>query len=145
MTNPLVGAWRLASFQTVDEDGTVTHPRDPDPTGLLIYTADGQMSVFLGPASRKNLPVADLRSCSPEDVTGAVREIVAYAGTYTVQGNTVIHHVKHGLVPNWVGGDLVRRIQLDRDELTLTTTPLPFEHQIRTAMLTWRRLPNGSA
>ena len=41
----LVGAWVLESYEADDPDGTVRTPFGPDATGLLVYGADGRMTV----------------------------------------------------------------------------------------------------
>ena len=41
----LVGAWILESYEADDPDGTVRTPFGPDATGLLVYGADGRMTV----------------------------------------------------------------------------------------------------
>jgi Lipocalin-like domain len=43
--NPLVGTWRLISFDVQDEDGNITHPFGRDAVGFITYTADGHMAV----------------------------------------------------------------------------------------------------
>ena len=50
--HPLVGTWRLVSYEERDEDGGITHPLGRDPVGFLTYTADGYMAGQLGRADR---------------------------------------------------------------------------------------------
>ena len=45
----------------------------------------------------------------------------AYAGTYTADGEKVIHHVDISWNQSWTGTDLVRFYKLDGNTLTITT------------------------
>jgi hypothetical protein len=57
--DPLVGTWRLVSFEMRDEDGRVTHPLGGDAVGFITYTPDGHMAVQFGRADRARLAVGD--------------------------------------------------------------------------------------
>jgi hypothetical protein len=50
--NPLVGTWRLVSFEVRDEDGRITHPLGEDAVGFITYAPDGHMAVQFGRADR---------------------------------------------------------------------------------------------
>ena len=45
----------------------------------------------------------------------------AYAGTYTADGEKVVHHVDISWNQSWTGTDLVRFYKLDGNTLTITT------------------------
>jgi hypothetical protein len=45
----------------------------------------------------------------------------AYAGTYSVQGGTVIHHVDISWNEVWTGTDQIRHFEVTGNTLTLTT------------------------
>ena len=45
----------------------------------------------------------------------------AYAGTYTADGEKVVHHVDVSWNQSWTGTDLVRFYKLDGNTLTITT------------------------
>jgi hypothetical protein len=44
----------------------------------------------------------------------------AYAGTYTADGEKVVHHVDISWNQSWTGTDLVRLYKLDGNTLTIT-------------------------
>lgn len=50
----------------------------------------------------------------------------AYAGTYTVEGNKVTHHVVASWRPDWIGGDQVRYVEISGNKLTIKTAPTIF-------------------
>ncbi|HXW61083.1 MAG TPA: lipocalin-like domain-containing protein, partial [Candidatus Acidoferrales bacterium] len=43
----LVGTWKLVSVTDTTDKGEVKHSLGENPTGLLIYTVDGKVLVFL--------------------------------------------------------------------------------------------------
>jgi hypothetical protein len=117
--NPLIGTWRLVSFEARDADGRVTYPWGRDPQGFLTYTADGRMAGQLGRADRPRLAVADWLAASDAEIAAAARDYFAYCGTYEVRDGTVVHQVDLSLIPNRIGGELVRSVALNGDTLTL--------------------------
>ncbi|MCY1251387.1 Lipocalin-like domain protein [compost metagenome] len=56
-----------------------------------------------------------------------------------MDGDNILHHVRHSLFPNWVGGTQRRVAQLDGDVLALTARLEEGTPEARTARLTWRR------
>ena len=143
--SPLVGLWRLSEIAALYPGGAV----DPaiyghEPVGYLSYAADGHMMVMFAKGDRADLsgkpnsPFA-LEAIPPEELAEAFTSFSAYAGTYSVQGNRVDHHLVLASLPNRVGTRLERTFRLDGDRLTLTT---PETDQSGVAMvyrLTWQR------
>ena len=138
----LVGAWILESYEAHDPDGTVRTPFGLDAAGLLVYGADGRMTVQVMDPRR---PRWERRA--PEDerraqVTAAADGYIAYAGRFEVEETavpTVIHHVEISLVPNWVGRPQRRTVALDGTRLRLTARPLEVAGRTTIPRLTWRR------
>jgi hypothetical protein len=50
--------------------------------------------------------------------------IAAYAGTYHVEGDQVIHHVLNAWFPTWIGTDQVRYFKIDGKTLSIKTAPI---------------------
>jgi hypothetical protein len=50
----------------------------------------------------------------------------AYAGTYSVEGNKVTHHIVAAWRPDWIGGDQIRYAEINGDKLTIKTAPVIF-------------------
>jgi len=121
--NPLVGTWRLVSWESRDADGEVSHPFGREPLGYLIYTADGYMSAILTPVDRLPFAAGDILRGTGEEQARAAATCIAYAGPYTVHEGRVLHHVETSLFPNWVGGAQERRYALEGDRLSLSTAP----------------------
>lgn len=139
--HPLVGTWRLVSYTIINEEGIkIAEPLGPTPQGLLIYTENGFMSGHLMSANR-SLSRSDLpHKASSEEKVLAFDTYIGYCGTYELQENNVIHHVTTSFFPNWVGTDLLRAMQLDRNLLTLTAPPVTSKGRTRTVQIIWHRL-----
>ena len=137
--NALVGTWQLTTFSlTVVETKETSRPYGDHPTGYIQYSPGGHMVMFLSgelkvPASGKYTDAerADIH-----------RAIVAYAGTYAVEGNTVVYHVLTSWRPEWIGHDQVRYFETNGTNLTIKTTPVTFTQTGQTvvATLTLRRV-----
>ena len=72
----LVGTWRIVEFVDWDSAGRASYLLGPRPTGYLIYSPSGHVSVHLADTSASN-PI-----------------YASYVGKYTVQGNVVTHHIE---------------------------------------------------
>ena len=140
MDQPLVGSWRLVSWENRAADGQVEYPMGPDALGYLMYAADGQFSVLLARAARKPFAVNDLLAGSAAEKAAAVDGFLAYAGRYTFGGDHVIHHVELSLFPNWTGTDQRRELQLTGNRLTLWVGPMLLGGRPQTAYLVWERV-----
>jgi lipocalin-like protein len=94
----VVGAWRLVSYRRENPTSgeVVAKEFEDGSAGSLIYTASGRMSVLL-----------------------KATNFVAYAGTYTFEGDKIIHRVEVSNIPDFVGFDLERSVSLKGDRLTL--------------------------
>jgi hypothetical protein len=86
------------------------------------------------------LPAETLRVC-PEchaaaqtlpdpDRARAYSTYLSYCGTYTVEGTTVTHHVKGGLIPSWTGSEQPRPFTFAHGRLII---------EVGNQKLTWER------
>lgn len=117
-----VGAWRLVSIEGVPP-GLPGNLYDR-PTGLIIYSASGQISAQLvAKADRK--PFAPFNkgrvSATTEDKAAAFDSYVAYYGTYTVDAKTgtITHHLEGSLIPGREGINNVRWFEFLGDDRLL--------------------------
>ncbi len=142
----LVGTWRLVDW-TFQVDGDKTYrPYNGDATGLLTYTDDGRMCASLMKRARVPTTAKTINAATARERARLASTFQSYAGSYRIDGDTVIHDVEVSLFPNWVGGEQLRHItwQPDGDggrNLLLSTPPEPTEAG-RTAVnrLLWRRI-----
>jgi len=64
-----------------------------------------------------------------------------FRGRFTLNGDTVTHHVEISSIQNFVNKDLVRSVKFQNDRIVLVTPPAPVNGEIQTVELTWQRLP----
>lgn len=126
-SSPLIGSWRLISFELRDDAGTVSHPWGRAVSGITTFTADGYLSEQFGSAHRPDLTHDDWVSASASEIDLAARHYFAYAGTYEIDGQAVIYRLEVSLMPNWVGKTERRFWSVTDDLLTITTPPLVWQ------------------
>ena len=112
----LVGTWKLVSCTTTTDKGVVNDPMGSHPTGFLTYTADGRVSVVIAYDGRK--PVSTYPPPAQE-LVDAFNTFSAYAGTYSLDGDRVIHRIKASWIEDFVNTDQVRIVKLQGARLTL--------------------------
>ncbi len=90
------------------------------PNGYLTYAPNGRMCVII---------VKDLRESPHAAILTDAEKIslfdssASYAGSYTVQDETISHHVDISWVESWTGTTQVRGFKLDGDTLSLCSAP----------------------
>lgn len=126
-SSPLIGSWRLISFELRDDAGTVSHPWGRAVSGITTFTAYGYLSEQFGSAHRPDLTHDDWVSASASEIDLAARHYFAYAGTYEIDGQAVIYRLEVSLMPNWVGKTERRFWSVTDDLLTITTPPLVWQ------------------
>lgn len=133
MADPLVGRWELVSYAL--DDGR--RPLGDAPTGTLLYTADGYMSVHMSGADRPRFGTRTAAEGDPPDLVAAGSTYVGYCGRYEWLGDRVAHRVTVSFFPDYVGAELIREAELDGDLLTLRAYPPSVR---ATPVLVWRRV-----
>ena len=117
--NPLLGTWKLKSFVRQDVASGERRPAlGEHPDGYLGYAPDGRMyALFV--AEGRVVPKGD----QPTDSERAQlhKSMLSYAGTYTIAGDKVVHHLDIAWNNARIGSDQIRYFKLDGDRLTLTT------------------------
>jgi hypothetical protein len=138
-SNPLIGTWRLISWENRSLDGRISYPLGKDAAGYIMYSEDGYMFVAIMRPDRVKFAAGDLLGASTEERAHAAETYVSYCGRYEFQGDSVIHHVELSLFPNWAGLDQERRVEVTGNRLTLSTGPILLEGIQQTAHLIWER------
>ena len=144
--NKLVGTWKLVSAVSKTEQGKVNNTAYGEhPKGFSTYTSEGRMSVVLTEDGRKPLSVNDRVAAPAEERAQAFSTLNAYAGTYTLSGDRVVHHVEVASIPNWVNTDQVRTVKFNGNRVTFVTPPISRSGVTKIFELTWERLkPSGA-
>jgi hypothetical protein len=142
-SKPLVGTWKLRSFEFRDNGGGVAYPWGDEVYGQVIYSADGYMSGSLMRGSRPQFQSSDVMSASDEECAKALKSYIGYAGTYSVNDNKVVHKAEVSFFPNWTNTEIERVWKVDGDVLTLSTSPTFFGGREVSAVLTWQRVTSN--
>jgi hypothetical protein len=138
--NPLIGSWRLVSWENRSIDGQkISYPLGRDAVGYIMYNQDGYMSVAIMRPNRTKFAAGDLLGGSAAEKAQAAETYVSYCGRYEFRGDTVIHHVELSLFPNWVSVDQERLVELEGNRLTLSTRSILLGGIEQTAHLIWER------
>jgi hypothetical protein len=120
-TGPHLGTWKLQSFTTEDlATGQKTDLFGAHPGGFLSYGPDGRMYAILLKEGRK----------APTDFVPTDAERIdlysgfsSYAGTYSIEGDRVSHHIDASWNQAWTGTTLVRQFRIEGKYLYITTLP----------------------
>ena len=137
--SPLIGSWRLVSFELRDEAGKVSRPWGDEVSGLLILAADGSLSEQFCSADRPALTHDDWVSASASEIDLAARHYFAYSGFYEIDGQAVVYRVDVSLMPNWIGKTERRFWSISGDTLTVTTPELLVGGKMQVSTLVWQR------
>ncbi|MFB7834037.1 MULTISPECIES: lipocalin-like domain-containing protein [unclassified Streptomyces] len=119
----VVGAWTLVSYRDVDDTGGTTDgPLGPAPSGLLLYSPTGHMSVSMG---RKDAPPSG-------------DSFMGYAGRWRLADGAMVHEIDVSSHAHMRGTTQLRDVSLAGDLLTLGGTAQVGGRPQR-RVLTWRR------
>lgn len=137
---PQLGTWKLQSFTTEDlATGKKTDMFGAHPSGYLSYGPDCRMYAILVTEGRK--APHDLVPTDAEriDLYGG---FIAYAGTYSIEGDKVSHHVHASWNQTWTGTTQVRQFRIDGSTLSIRTLPAkdPMTGNETSAVLVWTRV-----
>jgi hypothetical protein len=77
-----------------------------------------------------------------EEAADLFKTMLAYAGTYSVDGDTVTHHVDLSWNEAWTGIDQVRKARFEGNRVHLSTEPSPdiADGKMSIRTMTWEKL-----
>ena len=140
MRTRLIGTWKLVSV--INEDvatGQKTDYFGPSPDGYINYGPDGRMIVINTRSDRVKPKGA---SPTPEEAAELFRGVLAYAGSYTIVGNEVTHHIDCSWNETWTGSHQKRIARFDGDRVHLSTEPTsdPISGKMSVRTMTWEQM-----
>jgi len=140
--SPLVGSWRLVSYEGRTADGKITLDYGSSPEGRLMYDQDGRMSVHLVDPGRRAFASGDFLRATPDELRAAFYGYFGYYGRYTVdeKAGVVTHHVEGAAYPNYIGTDQRRIFSIEGDRLILQTPPERAAGSDVIYTIVWQRL-----
>ena len=117
--NSIVGTWKIQSLvREVIATGERLNELGDKPSGYISYQPDGRMFVVLVGDNRAK-PAAS--APTDEEKAKLFGTLVAYSGTYVVEGAKVTHKIDVSWNQSWTGGEQVRFFKVDSRTLTITT------------------------
>jgi hypothetical protein len=116
------GAWKLLSYEVeIQATGQKEPVMGRNPTGFVIFTPEGRAMFILTGEGRKPAK-------SVQERAELLSSLVAYTGTYRIEGDKWITKVEVAWNPEWVGTEQTRSFRVDGDRLQVLTP--------------WRVMPN---
>jgi len=117
----IVGAWSLHSWLIhYPDQREPASPYGSDPHGLLLYHPEGWMSATVNRKKRDSFPAGlSPRQLEPSRVADSYWSFFHYSGPWRIEGDQVIHTVRHSLNPNMVGTEQIRHAKLEEPVLSL--------------------------
>jgi hypothetical protein len=136
----LIGTWKLVS--AVSEElatGQKTNIYKGTPIGFITYGADGRVMTIIVDSPRQKPAGAIANAVEAEAL---FRSMAAYAGSYIIKGNQVIHRPDASWNETWTGTEQIREYQFDGERLMLATAPSPnpFTGRMSVRTLTWEKV-----
>src|SRR3954447_4738896 len=145
LSNPLIGAWRLVSFETRSSTGETAYPFGPEAVGALVYTVEGLVCATVCRPDRPRFAAFDAQRGTPDEYAAAGRAYISYVAEYLIdaEGGAVEHRFRHAAFPNWEGLSQTRYFSVtdDGERLELTTDAQVFGGDTVIAALVWEREP----
>lgn len=137
----LLGTWRLLSAtSTVIATGEKTNYFGSGSSGFLTYGKDGRMSAILVYGARPK--PSDLTKVTDKERLQLYGTMLAYAGTFSLEGDTVTHHIDISSNETWTGTAQVRKVKFEGDTLVITTPAQPRskDGQVSVGELRWAKV-----
>lgn len=105
-----------------------------------MYMSNGYMSVQFMPAQHRHYASGDPWNGTQEEYTETATTFSAYCRTYSINNNTVTHHVEVSSFLIYVGKSLVRNFTFSNGDLILSTPPMLLVGHEVTVQLVWSRV-----
>jgi hypothetical protein len=139
-SGPQLGTWKLRSFTTTyrDNDRKV-EPYGAHPNGYLHYGSDCRMYVIIAHESRKPPLALVLTDTEKLELFDG---FAGYAGTYTIDGDRISHHVDISWNQAWTGTSQIRQFKIDGNSLRIRSLPEPdfLDGRVTSSELLWAKV-----
>jgi hypothetical protein len=135
----IIGRWDIVSWLQLYEDGRRQAPLGENLEGFIRYVEDGDMICMIANAVQPNFTSGGQWNASEAERARAYSSMLAYAGKWRIEAESVVHAVEQSLFPGWKGGDQRRHVRLDGDTLFIEAHLEQGTPEARTAQLKWRR------
>jgi hypothetical protein len=117
----LLGTWKMISWTVEDLiSGDKSPGLGENPAGYITYSPEGRVMVLVLRGDRKKpegLVPIDAEKIALYD------SMFAYAGTFSVDDEKVVHHIDMSWNEAWTGTTQIRFLKLQGDQLTYISAP----------------------
>ncbi len=139
--NQFVGTWKLVSAEYRRDNGAAIDYLGANPAGIVMYDAQGNMSLQLMRRDRGAFAIDDRMGGRVDEIRPAFEGYHAYFGTFDVddEKRTITHNLEGCLFPNWVGAKQSRFFEFSNDLLTFRTPSLLIHGEQVVGYIVWRR------
>ena len=136
----LYGTWRLVRWKReLLDTGETVEAFGKAPRGFLSYGRDGR--VFFIMTKENRAKPADLAKLTDQERTELYNSMVAYAGTFSFDGDAATHNVEVSWNEGWTGTAQIRHLAFEGQRLIMRTDPQPgFDGKRVVGVFTWERL-----
>jgi hypothetical protein len=144
MREQLIGTWKLVSATREEiPSGLKLDQLGESPVGYINYAPDGRMMAIIARGNRTRPAAARPTSAEAEAL---FKSVLSYAGTYTIEGNEVTHHVDVSWNEAWTGSRQTRIARLDGERLCLSTPPSPdpMDGKMSVRSMVWERVKSAT-
>src|SRR5262249_6297287 len=101
------GTWKLVSYETeVQATGEKEPAMGQSPTGYALFNAEGRVFLVVTGEARKPAKTSQERA-------ELFTTLIAYTGTYHLEGDKWTTKVEVAWIPEWVGTEQVRSLTVD--------------------------------
>ena len=139
-TGPQIGTWQLKSYVTTYLDtGQKSENFGAHPTGFITYGTNCRMHAIIIKEGRK--APAGLVPTDAERID-LFNGLIAYAGTYSIDGDVVSHQIDASWVQSWTGTIQPRHFKIDGKTLRIETFPFksPTTGKSISQVLVWTKV-----
>ncbi len=128
--SPLVGTWKLVSFENRVDNEPPIFQLGPHPAGYLILTREGRLMTVLTGEGRK-------AGTGDAERAALHKTLFAYSGKYRIEGKNLIISVDVSWNEAWNGTEVRRSFITVGDKLFVETAPAPsFNFPGKTSVIT---------
>jgi hypothetical protein len=137
----LYGTWRLMSWtRRLLDTGETVEAFGKAPRGYLNYSRDGR--VFFIMTKQNRAKPADLTKLTDAERAELYNTMVAYAGTFTFDGNLATCHVDISWNEAWTDTDQPRAVRFEGGRLIWSTNPQTgIDGKRVESVFVWEKLP----
>ena len=140
LRDALLGTWTLVSAVREEiPSGARTDMFGQAPHGFINYSPEGRMIALI---TRRDRKAAANGRPTPTEAEALFRSMLSYAGTFTVEGDVVTHHVDISWNESFTGGAQKRHFKLEGNRLILSTPQSrdPIDGKLSVRHMTWQRV-----